>query len=73
LIIFAFCEIINIAIGKGVIFMGKAIFTVVVTLIVGIVCAAIGNDFFNGFIALGPISAISVMGGLMVYFNQNKK
>lgn len=53
--------------------MGKAIFTVVVTLIVGIVCAAIGNDFFNGFIALGPISAISVMGGLMVYFNQNKK
>lgn len=52
--------------------MGKAIFTVIVTVLAGIVFAAIGNDFLNGFSELGVIVSIAVASGWIVFFNEKK-
>lgn len=52
--------------------MGKAILAVVVTFIVGLYCAVIGNSS-SGFTELGTIAAVAVMGGFVIYFNEKKK
>lgn len=52
--------------------MAKAILTIIVTLVIGVVCAVLGNDFLNGFTELGTIAAVAVTGGLVVFFNEKK-
>lgn len=53
--------------------MGKAIVTLFVTLIVGIVFTAIGNDLLNGFAEMGSVFSVAVMGAMTTYFNEQKK
>ena len=48
--------------------MLKSIITLIVTLIVGVVFMAIGNDFLNGSTDLGVIVAVAVAGALVVFF-----
>ena len=50
--------------------MLKSIITLIVTLIVGVVFMAIGNDFLNGSTDLGVI--VAVAGALVVFFNGQK-
>ena len=52
--------------------MLKSIITLIVTLIVGVVFMAIGNDFLNGSNDLGVIVAVDVAGALVVFFNGQK-
>ena len=52
--------------------MLKSIITLIVTLIVGVVFMAIGNDFLNGSTDLGVIVAVAVAGALVVFFNGQK-
>lgn len=52
--------------------MDKAILTVLVSVIIGIVGSVIGNDFLNGFSALGVIFSVSITGGFIVYFQDKK-
>ena len=52
--------------------MLKSIITLIVTLIVGGVFMAIGNDFLNGYTDLGVIVAVAVAGALVVFFNGQK-
>lgn len=52
--------------------MLKSIITLIVTLIVGVVFMAIGNDFLNGSTDLGVIVAVAVAGSLVVFFNGQK-
>ena len=53
--------------------MLKSFITLIVTLIVGVVFMAIGNDFLNGFTDLGVIVAVAVAGALVVFFNGQKE
>ena len=48
--------------------MLKSIITLIVTLIVGVVFMAIGNDFLNGSTDLGVIVAVARSGGLGCVF-----
>ena len=48
--------------------MLKSFVTLIITLIVGVVFMAIGNDFFNGFTDIGVIFAVAVAGALIVFF-----
>lgn len=50
--------------------MWKAIFTAIITVFVGLVFAAIGNDLLNGFSEIGVI--VAVASGLTIFFNQKK-
>ena len=50
--------------------MLKSIITLIVTLIVGVVFMAIGNDFLNGSTDLGVIVAVAVAGALVVFLHQ---
>ena len=52
--------------------MGKVIFTLVLTLVVGLVSMVLGIEFF-GYPELGAIVSIAVASGLIVYFNNKKK
>ena len=52
--------------------MLKSIITLIVTLIVGVVFMAIGNDFLPGSAYLGVIVAVAVAGALVVFFNGQK-
>ena len=52
--------------------MLKSFVTLIITLIVGVVFMAIGNDFFNGFTDIGVIFAVAVAGTLIVFFNEQK-
>lgn len=49
--------------------MGKVIFTLVLTLVVGLVSMVLGIEFFGGYPELGAIVSIAVASGLIVYFN----
>lgn len=53
--------------------MLKSFITLIVTLIVGVVFMAIGNDFLNGFTDLGVIVAVAVAGAFVVFFNGQKE
>ena len=53
--------------------MGKVIFTLVLTLVVGLVSMVLGIEFFGGYPELGAIVSIAVASGLIVYFNKKKK
>lgn len=53
--------------------MWKAIFTAIITVFVGLVFAAIGNDLLNGFSEIGVIVAVAVASGLTIFFNQKNK
>lgn len=53
--------------------MGKAILAAIVTLIVGYIGMVIGLEFFGGFVEVGLLIAISVMGAFIIYFNDKKK
>ena len=63
----------TILIVTGEIKMGKVIFTLVVTLVVGLVSMVLGIEFFGGYPELGAIVSIAVASGLIVYFNNKKK
>lgn len=52
--------------------MGKVIFTLVLTLVVGLVSMVLGIEFFGGYPELGAIVSIAVASGLIVYFNNKK-
>lgn len=54
-------------------FMGKAFLAAVVTLIVGYLGMVIGLEFLGGFVEVGLLIAISVMGAFIIYFNDKKK
>jgi hypothetical protein len=58
---------------RGVKTMGKAILAIIVTFFGGWLCAAIGNDTMGGFVELGTIGAVAIMGGFIIYFNEKKK
>lgn len=53
--------------------MLKSIITLIVTLIVGVVFMAIGNDFLNGSTDLGVIVAVAVAGALVVFLMDRKE
>jgi len=53
--------------------MGKAFLAAVVTLIVGYLGMVIGLEFLGGFVEVGLLIAISVMGAFIIYFNDKKK
>lgn len=53
--------------------MGKAIFTLLVTLIIGIISMVFSIEILNDSPTLGVIVAVAVMGALVVYFNEKKK
>lgn len=53
--------------------MGKAIFTFIITAVVGLVFMAIGNDLMKGLVELGILAAVSVAAGLIVLFSTQKK
>lgn len=53
--------------------MGKAILAAIVTLIVGYLGAVVGHEILGGFIELGGIVAIAVMGAFIIYYNDKKK
>lgn len=52
--------------------MGKAIFAMVVTVIVGFMSSAIFANWVNA-PELGVILSVAVMGALIIYFNDKKK
>lgn len=54
-------------------FMGKAFLAAVVTLIVGYLGMVIGLEFLGGFVEVGLLIAVSVMGAFIIYFNDKKK
>ena len=57
--------------------MVKAICSALITLILGYIFSSIGFDYFNEYLELGVIVAVSVMGGYIVYLieksNKNSK
>lgn len=53
--------------------MLKSIITLIVTLIVGVVFMAIGNDFLNGSTDLGVIVAVAVAGALLCFLMDRKE
>lgn len=53
--------------------MGKAIIAAFVTLIAGYVGMVIGAELMHGFVDLGIILAVAVMGAFIIYFNEKKK
>jgi len=53
--------------------MCKAFLAAVVTLIVGYLGMVIGLEFLGGFVEVGLLIAISVMGAFIIYFNDKKK
>lgn len=52
--------------------MGKAMFALIVTFIVGIVFTVIGYEFMNTS-ELGTLVSVSVMGAFIIYFNDKNK
>lgn len=52
--------------------MSKALISLVVTLIAGLLGTAFGYDAMNGFSEIGAIVAIAVMGAFIIYFNDKK-
>ena len=52
--------------------MWKAIFTAIITVFVGLVFAAIGNDLLNGFSEIGVIVAVAVESGLTILKKKKK-
>lgn len=53
--------------------MGKALFAAIITLIAGYLGMVVGLEFLGGWTEFGPLIAISVMGALIIYFNEKKK
>lgn len=53
--------------------MGKAIFTLFLTLIVGLFSMVLGIEIFGGYPELGAVASIAVASGLIVYFNNKGK
>lgn len=53
--------------------MGKAILAAVVTFILGYLGMVVGLELFGGFVELGILLAIAVMGGFIIYYNNRKK
>lgn len=53
--------------------MRKAIFALVVTVIIGCIGIVIGHELLGGFPEFGGVIAIAVMGAFIIYFNDKKK
>lgn len=53
--------------------MEKAILAMIVTLITGYVSMVFGPEFVNGYVEIGLLAAIAVMGAFIIYFNEKKK
>lgn len=53
--------------------MFKSIITIICTLVIGTVCMAVGFEFFGGFPELGPVAAVAVASGFVVYFGEKRK
>lgn len=53
--------------------MGKAIFALIVTVIIGWIGIAIGYELLGRFPEFGGVIAIAVMGAFIIYFNDKKK
>ncbi len=53
--------------------MGKAILAALVTLFAGYLGMVVGLEFFGGWVELGTLVAISVMGAFIIGFMEKKK
>lgn len=53
--------------------MGKALLAVIITLIFGYLGMVIGLEMLGGWVEIGLLIAIAVMGGFIIYFNETKK
>lgn len=53
--------------------MGKAIIAFIITLIVGMVTSVFSVEILNDTPTLGVIVSISLMGALIIYFNEKNK
>lgn len=53
--------------------MGKAILAAIVTIIAGYYGSIIGDELLNGFVQLGCIVAVAVMGAFIICFNDKKE
>lgn len=53
--------------------MKKAILAAVVTLGAGYLGTVVGYELLDGFIELGCLVAVAVMGAFIIYFNDKKK
>ena len=53
--------------------MGKVFIAVIVTIIMGWIGSAVGLELLGGFSEFGSIIAIAIMGGFIIFFNNNKK
>lgn len=52
--------------------MGKAILAAIVTLIVGYLGMVVGLELLGGFVEVGCLIAIAVMGAFIIYFIDKK-
>lgn len=52
--------------------MGKAILAATVTFLLGCVGMVVGLELLGGFVELGVLAAIAVMGAFIIYFNDKK-
>jgi hypothetical protein len=53
--------------------MIKAIFAAIVTFVLGLFGMVVGLELMGGWIELGLLLAIVVMGAFIIYFNEKKK
>ncbi len=53
--------------------MGKAILAFIITLIIGVITSVFSVEVLNDSPTLGVIVSISIMGALIIYFNEKKK
>lgn len=52
--------------------MTRAIITVLITIIVGILFMVIGNDYMKGLVELGILAAIAIAAGMIVFWGEQK-
>ena len=53
--------------------MKKAIWAAIITFFLGYFGMVVGFELLGGFVEFGLLLAIAVMGGFIIYFNENKK
>ena len=53
--------------------MKKAVFAAIITIVAGLFCMALAKNSLYNFDEFGAISAVAVMGGFIIYFNEQKK
>ena len=53
--------------------MGRAILAAIVTFIAGYIGMVVGLEFFGGWVELGVLVAVCVMGAFIIYYGDKKK